>query len=1221
MEFKHYPEIDDEDFYKRIYLKKEFYKTKVDMKAFEKKSIEDFCKPSQFELSSYQEFVRNFISSTTGYNSLLAFWGVGVGKTCAAIQIAEGLKPELRKLGKKIYIIAKEQIVPNFKRELYNFDKESRESIPGSSQCTGSSYYISRAEQPDEKLRKRDIQKLYKETYVFNGMRKFANYVDMTVKPKGPNAIREEFENCVFIIDEAQGLTGENKNLDRADRKKKNDNEESDVENSEDEISSEEEEDSDENDDDDNSKSKKTQSTKTKSSKSQKGHMKGNMKGNMKQKVTTRGILMVLHDIIEQCQGTTKFVMLTATPMKDNENELIDILSIMLHNDGRPEYKLEKSTIFSEIYENGVNEDELRRLTKGYVSYVRGENPKIFPTVIDVDKKFLDKLGLEMYLPHPQFDELGEPIDPSEYIKYTELVKCHMSDFQYSNYRKIINDTIHQEGIQSHTIDQKGRIAGNVIFPNGYSGNEAFNRIFQKTKTGGKSTGITTKGGNKLAQKTHTSFKIESPENADFLLLDNLWQYSTKLYHFLNILFNGNYRSGVSFIFSNFVAVGAKLIALALEQNGYDRYQPPKATHSINLLKLSTPLQDSQKRCICGKIKSNDIHSSENSISGRGHNFVQAQYALFTGDQEKYRDECISAINASNNQYGEEVKVIIGTSTVAEGIDFKRIRSVHIFDPWHNETRLHQVIGRAVRHCSHMDLPKENQNVTIYKYSATAPDPKTTRIRNEMNLETSDEKIYRRIERKDLIVKRVERILKEVAVDCQLNKALNLYGLDGRDNTRQCDYTDCNYTCAGNLDKVDEDIESGREEIDTDTYNLHFSEPHIAKAELIIYELFRFNFVIDLNNLIHLVQRVEPNLDHKYIYEAIERVIGKDPKIKPKKIVDRFGRSGYIIYGNPVKTTLFDDNGKQISPSYYIFQPDDISDVRAPLYYREVPVTIKTSNIVLDHNTAPDIIVDKTSTDIEPLTEKEYGQYISNLLSISQERVDYFVDRITFQKRIEFFEKYIERNVDSFDYDDENNITGSNLLINDKILLSFYRYVEHVFLGSSRNNRVFGHKMGGKARLFNGNDDSNMKWIDCDEKKNQLYLAMEMQKPSHREIGSTAPIHGFFMEKGNKESVFKIINRNTESVQIKRTDRQKGNEVKSKRSQQTGHVCSTLAASAIIEFAESLNIDLVSGASRKTSCENIELELRRLQNNIYVNGDLGTPDQRLFYSHMEWNNF
>ena len=78
-DFVPYPEFDDPDFYKKIYTKKEFYKTKIS-KNFLNQKIEEVCDPDQFNLQSYQEFLRNYISTSTHYNGLLAFWGVGTGK-------------------------------------------------------------------------------------------------------------------------------------------------------------------------------------------------------------------------------------------------------------------------------------------------------------------------------------------------------------------------------------------------------------------------------------------------------------------------------------------------------------------------------------------------------------------------------------------------------------------------------------------------------------------------------------------------------------------------------------------------------------------------------------------------------------------------------------------------------------------------------------------------------------------------------------------------------------------------------------------------------------------------------------------------------------------------------------------------------------------------------------------------------------------------------------
>ena len=64
-----------------------------------------------------------------------------------------------------------------------------------------------------------------------------------------------------------------------------------------------------------------------------------------------------------------------------------------------------------------------------------------------------------------------------------------------------------------------------------------------------------------------------------------------------------------------------------------------------------------------------------------------------------------------NNKSGEVIKVIIGSPTVAEGLDFKRIREVHIMDPWYHLNKLEQIIGRGIRFCSHSVLEKSKHKI------------------------------------------------------------------------------------------------------------------------------------------------------------------------------------------------------------------------------------------------------------------------------------------------------------------------------------------------------------------------------------------------------------------------------------------------------------------------------------------------------------------------------
>jgi isocitrate/isopropylmalate dehydrogenase len=62
------------------------------------------------------------------------------------------------------------------------------------------------------------------------------------------------------------------------------------------------------------------------------------------------------------------------------------------------------------------------------------------------------------------------------------------------------------------------------------------------------------------------------------------------------------------------------------------------------------------------------------------------------------------------------------------------------------------------------------------------------------NIMSIDYLMYEISEIKDLKIKQIERVCKETAVDCALNKRRNLLAID-KDNTRECEYQSCNYVC------------------------------------------------------------------------------------------------------------------------------------------------------------------------------------------------------------------------------------------------------------------------------------------------------------------------------------------------------------------------------------------------------------------------------------------
>ena len=110
------------------------------------------------------------------------------------------------------------------------------------------------------------------------------------------------------------------------------------------------------------------------------------------------------------------------------------------------------------------------------------------------------------------------------------------------------------------------------------------------------------------------------------------------------------------------------------------------------------------------------------------------KFALFTGTEDVEKKDIIRSIyngewdkiptnlakelneNYENNNMGEVIKTLMITSSGAEGINLRNTRFVHIMEPYWHPVRTEQVIGRARRICSHTQLPLELQNVTVYMY-------------------------------------------------------------------------------------------------------------------------------------------------------------------------------------------------------------------------------------------------------------------------------------------------------------------------------------------------------------------------------------------------------------------------------------------------------------------------------------------------------------------------
>jgi len=201
-------------------------------------------------------------------------------------------------------------------------------------------------------------------------------------------------------------------------------------------------------------------------------------------------------------------------------------------------------------------------------------------------------------------------------------------------------------------------------------------------------------------------------------ILSNLEQYSTKFSKIINKI-----KGGKIFIYSSFKEfAGLKSFIKVLEAYGYKNY----------------------------------------AQFGEG----VKRFAIWSGDEDvNYKEEIKSVYNMKQNLNGSKLKIILGSSSIKEGVSFTGVRQVHIIDPYWNLPRLEQVIGRASRFCSHKDLEEEKRNVKVYIYLATC---------NDDEVETVDQYIHKLSLRKNKLVSEFELAIKESAIDCELNKTANM---------------------------------------------------------------------------------------------------------------------------------------------------------------------------------------------------------------------------------------------------------------------------------------------------------------------------------------------------------------------------------------------------------------------------------------------------------------
>jgi len=183
-------------------------------------------------------------------------------------------------------------------------------------------------------------------------------------------------------------------------------------------------------------------------------------------------------------------------------------------------------------------------------------------------------------------------------------------------------------------------------------------------------------------------------------------------------------------------------------------------------------------------------------------------YAFFTGKEKedqrelmrqilnnRYENSFPPSLKTSIDQRGKKLLcLLMASSSGAEGITLANVRHVHIMEPHWTPARHDQVIGRAIRICSHATLPIAERTVRVSFYlSVISPsqskgaegpnivavrksDVELKRYEGDPPVETfmsTDEYLYEKVYEKDKVNQRISVLLKQSAVDCEVHRKLH----------------------------------------------------------------------------------------------------------------------------------------------------------------------------------------------------------------------------------------------------------------------------------------------------------------------------------------------------------------------------------------------------------------------------------------------------------------
>ena len=897
-----------------------------------------------------------------------------------------------------------------------------------------------------------------------------------------------------------------------------------------------------------------------------------------------------------------RLLFLSATPMYNSYKEIIWLLNIMNLNDRRSEIELKD--VFDKqgnllVLPDGTNigEEIIRRKATGYISFVRGENPytfpyRIFPSLFTIQNTFKE-------LSYPRQQLNGKAIiQPLEHVDvYVNIAGTYQQEVYNYIIEEIKEKAINsKKGLPSfenldsfgYTMLQKPLLSLNMSYPNKNFGSSG--KINSKLLLGTDGLrNIMTDGESKEPLSKRKNYEYKKTEFGNIFAPENIGLYSSKIKSITNSIINSE---GIVLIYSQFIDGGCVPIALALEEMGITRF----GTKASNLFK-NMPHKPIDS--ITFKTK-DEMENPEK--------FKKATYTMITGEQALSPDKKFDLKNLTDedNKNGEKIKVVIISMTGAEGIDFKNLRQVHILEPWYNLSLIEQVLGRAVRTCSHKQLPFKKRNVEIFLYG--------TLFSNSEN-EAADLYIYRLAEMKAVQIGEVSRILKESSVDCILNieqtnfteenmntivpqelsnKMIINYPIGDKPNSVSCDYMKtCNFKCKPFKELKETDIK-------LDTYNESFIFMNTDKIVQRIKELYKKSFFYKKELLIN-----EINIFKNYPLIQINAALSILIDDKNEFITDRYNRLGHLI-----------NIGE-----YYLFQPIELNDKNISVFDRRNPIDYKNKKIMynidksdIKINIKPTVDEKVGDNSIVRSIESKYNLALQVNKSIDRGEDNWYVFASYLHSSNYFSDNFdintndykkiiLESIIELLSFEETNNLLDYLFFsqLNTELELKIKEYFEKIMLKSKNVIGLILTKNNSRYLVIK----TDSKWVKgLDE--DYIDLASEIKKQIIKIVDMNQYV-GFIGDFKNEYNVFKVKN-----LADKRS--------KGARCDQSGK-SETIKLLNIIIGENKYNNDNTKGRNKKEICVIQEILLRYFNKNKKNNKTWFLNPQEAIINNIEKVSF